>query len=105
RMGHKSMVSKVLTANEEIVLPEIKGNAYELIMEVDVKKSPMIELNVLQSPGKDEYTSIKFFQDRGYPLDRIDRNLKGRHQSLISVETAHSSILPDVKSRAPEIAP
>ncbi len=79
-----------------------------MIIEIDVKKSSMVELNVLRSPNKEEYTSIKFFKDRGFPLDRLNpdpNRFKGRHQSLISIETAYSSILPDVKSRAPEIAP
>lgn len=100
-----SIAKKKLHANKEIILPEIKGNAYELIIEVDVKESPMFELNILRSPEKEEFTSIKFFKDRGFPLDRLDSNLKGRFQSIVSVETAYSSILPDVKSRAPEIAP
>lgn len=65
----------------------------------------MIEMNVLRSPDKEEFTSIKFFKDRGVDLVRTNPALKNQRWSLISLETAHSSILPDVISRAPELAP
>lgn len=105
RYNHKSVKNLKLSANNEILLSNLEGNAYELFLEIDINESPLIELNVLSSPNKEEYTSIKFFEDRGFPLERLDREMRGRNQSLISVETAHSSILPEARSRAPEVAP
>lgn len=105
RETNKSLKNIPLKKNKEVVLPGIIGNAYELLLEIDLKDCPMFELNVLRSPDKEEYTSIKFFKDRGFPLENQNPKLKGRFQSIVSVETAYSSILPDVKSRAPEVAP
>lgn len=104
RKNHKTIKNMPLNANQEIVFDNVSGNAFELQVEIDVKKSPLIVLNVLRSKDKKEYTSIKFFKDRGFDLRRLNSNLKG-NESLISLETAYSSVLPDVKSRAPEIAP
>ena len=36
----------------------------------------MIEMNVLRSPDKEEFTSIKFFKDRGVDLVRTNPALK-----------------------------
>lgn len=103
RKKHKILKNINLDANQEVVF-NIEGNAIELQVEIDIKKSPLIELNVLRSRNKKEYTSIKFFKDRGYDLRRMNPKLTG-NESLISLETAYSSHLPDVKSRAPEVAP
>jgi len=56
----------------------------------------------LCSPGKEEYTRIAFFKNRGF-RDRILGT--GRHQSLITIDSSYSSCAPDVLSRAPETAP
>jgi len=104
RGQHAQISAKPLPANREIVLPEIEGNAIELIAEIDTQNAAMVELNVLRSPDKEEYTSIKFFRDRGYMLKRQNPELTGR-ESLVTIETAYSSILPDALSRAPETAP
>ncbi len=105
RYAHKRIDNLHLPANKEITLNNIRGNTMEIIAEIDVKESQMVELNVLSSPDKEEYTSIKFFKDKGLSLVRTNPKLKGENWSLISLETAYSSILPDVESRAPEILP
>lgn len=105
RNNHQRINKMTLPANKELVLDNIRGNAMEIIAEIDVNDAPMVELNVLRSPDKEEYTSIKFFKDRGIDLVRTNPQLKNQKWSLVSLETAYSSILPDVKSRAPEVAP
>jgi beta-fructofuranosidase len=104
RGQHVRVGTTSLPANREIILPEVEGNAIELIAEIDTQNAAMVELNVLRSPDKEEFTSIKFFRDRGYPLKRQNPELTGR-ESLITIETAYSSTLPDALSRAPETAP
>jgi beta-fructofuranosidase len=59
-------------------------------------------MNVLRSPGREETTRIMFFKDRGF---RGRESAGARQKSLISIDTAYSSLLPDVLSRAPETAP
>ena len=83
-------------------------------MEILAKIAPcgasMIELDILRAPGKEEYTRIMFFKQRGYrnweryagPDAKIVRDT---NDSLISIDTSHASQLPDVLSRAPETAP
>jgi beta-fructofuranosidase len=85
-----------LPANQEIVLEKIQGSSMEMVAEIDTRGAPMVEMNVFRSPNKAEYTRIAFFRDRGY---------RRWQQSLISIDSSYSSLLPDVRSRAPETAP
>ena len=62
----------------------------------------MVELNVLRSPQKEEFTRIAFFRERGFRDPDLDR--EGR-DSLITIDSSYSSILPDVLSRAPKLPP
>ena len=91
-----------LPANQEVVIDTLRGNAMELIAEIDPGTAPMVEMNVLRSPGKEEYTRIAFFKNRGF-RDRIFGT--GRQQSLITIDSSYSSCAADVLSRAPETAP
>ena len=47
------------------MLEGIEGSALELMLEIDAKDAPMVELNVLRSPGREEHTRIAFYKDRG----------------------------------------
>lgn len=113
RFNPQSVKNMKLPANKEIVLNNIKGNTMELNVEIDPKMSPMIELNVLRSPNKEEFTRIAFFRGRGFnairqgtkdlqPAGTPQSNFNG---SLISIETSYASLHPDVNPRAPETAP
>ena len=55
------------------MLEGIEGSALELMLEIDAKDAPMVELNVLRSPGREEHTRIAFYKDRGF---RIQPTLK-----------------------------
>ena len=94
RYDHRSTGTMKLPANQEVVLENIRGNAMEIIAEIDSGSAPMVEMNVLRSPDKEEFTRIAFFRSRGY-----------RGQSLITIESSYSSLFPKVLSRAPETAP
>ncbi|MHC4283327.1 MAG: GH32 C-terminal domain-containing protein [Planctomycetota bacterium] len=94
RTYHQHVGTTKLTANEEFVLENIRGNAMEIVAEIDDKRAPMFEMNVLRSPSREEYTRIAFFRGRGY-----------RGKSVITLDSSYSSSLPDVASRAPESAP
>ncbi len=118
RYDHQQVEAMTIPANNEIVLENIRGNAMEIIAEIDPKEAPMIEMNVLRSPNKEEFTRIALFKDRGLrvltpyrtmdvPAPTEEELAQGKRirNSLISVESSYSSILPDVLSRAPETAP
>lgn len=94
RTSHQRVGTTQLPANQEFVLENIRGNAMEIVAEIDARKAQMFEMNVLRSPNKEEYTRIAFFRGRGY-----------RGKSLITIDSSYASLLPDVASRAPETAP
>jgi len=110
RGEHKRAERMTMPANQEIVLDGICGNAMEIVAEIDTGDSPMVELNVLRSPDKEEFTRIAFYRERGYRnWQRYDgwerEKLRSATDSLITIDTSYSSTLPDVRSRAPETGP
>lgn len=100
RYDHQHIDAMTLPANQEILLDNICGDSMEVVAEIDPKNSPMVEVNVLRSPDKEETTRIMFYKNRG--LRSRDH---GGTLSSISIDSSYSSILPDVRSRAPETAP
>ena len=101
RGTHQVVAGMTLPANQEIVLQNIEGNAMEIVAEIDPKSAPMVEMNVLRSPQKEEFTRIAFFRERGFRDPDLER--EGR-DSLITIDSSYSSTAPDVLSRAPETA-
>ena len=100
RGENRRLEGVTLPANQEIVLDKIQGNAIEIIAEIDPGGAPMLEMNVLRSPNKEEYTRIAFFKNRGYR----DRSGRGQ-QSLITIDSSYASTAADVVCRGPETAP
>jgi len=123
--GGKKMEGIRLPANKEIVLKGIKGNAMEIHAEIDMLNAQIVELNVLRSPDKEEYTRIVVYKDKGFsrgldyqstdgtvmmPADLLVALTNQKtyaksprlQQSYVSIESDHSSILPDVRLRPPE---
>ena len=124
RGEHVHIDDTVLPANEEVVLEGVSGNAMELIVEIDANDAPMVELNVLRSPDREEYTRIAFYKDRGFRMHRdlpesgallasgsaaVPKFGAPRRvpviQSIVSLDTSYSSTLPGALSRPPESAP
>ena len=103
RGAHERIEGMNLPANREVVLDTVAGNALEIIAEIDPRESPMVELNLLRSPGREEFTRVAFFRDRGFSLRRVFG--RDARQSLLTIDTSYSSVAPDVLSRAPETAP
>lgn len=60
RGDHTRVDPLALPANKEIVLEGVRGNAMELVVEIDPKGAPMVELNVLRSANAEEVTRIAF---------------------------------------------
>ena len=124
RYGHRQVGEMALPANEEVVLEGIEGRAMELMVEIDPRDASMVELNVLRSPGREEFTRIAFFEGRGFNVQApavqgaqhhsSRRTVLGPRQpqprppvreSLLTLDSSYSSVLPGALSRAPETAP
>jgi beta-fructofuranosidase len=109
RYDHRQVISMLLPANREIVLDGVEGNALDIVAEIDPRSAPMVELNILRSPGKEEFTRIAFYKQRGLKnWDHFagwDKPWFDTCDSLITIDSSYSSELPDVLSRAPETAP
>ena len=101
RGEHAHVDAMTLPANEEVVLENVRGNAIEIVAQIDPKRAPMIELDVLRCPNREEVTRILFFKNRGYGNRDYGR---GPVSSLVSIDSSYSSTLPDVALRAPETA-
>ena len=99
RRDHQHVDAMRLPANQEVALENIRGNAMEIIAKIDPKGAPMVEMNVLRAPNKQEFTRIAFFGERGY---RNQGHRTGSRYSLITVDSSYSSRCPDVVPRAPE---
>ena len=102
RGSHERIEDMSLPANREVVLDTVAGSALEIIAEIDPRESPMVELNLLRSPGREEFTRVAFFKERGFSQRVFGSDAR---QSLLSIDTSYSSVAPDVLSRAPETAP
>lgn len=88
-----------LPANQELVLDHVSGNSYELELEIDERSASCLEVDVLRSRDKREYTRITVFRERGY----FDPTHGSRvRNSCISLDITHSSIAPKFRSRPPE---
>ncbi|HZY82408.1 MAG TPA: glycoside hydrolase family 32 protein [Cyclobacteriaceae bacterium] len=115
RYDRKVVKSMPLPANKEVVLKEVRGNAMELSIEIDPKKSSLVELNLLRSSNKEEFTRIALYKEGGFSVGRQGLNLPSTDAppatgttvlgSLITIETQYSSLAGDIKSRAPSSAP
>ncbi|AWT59295.1 MAG: Beta-fructosidase [Candidatus Moanabacter tarae] len=101
RRDHLHFDSMIIPANQETLLEGVSGNTIELIAEIDPMQAPMVELNVLRSLDREEYTRISFFKNRGY-RDQVQKT--GTVASVISLDTSYSSTASDVNSRTPETA-
>ena len=102
RGDHRRVGRTPLPANREVVLEAVHGTAIELIAELDVAGIPLVELNVLRAPQREEFTRIAFYPERGY-RDRI--TMQGSTPGLLLLDNAYSSTAADVRPRAPEVAP
>lgn len=106
--AHRRVENVPLPANREIVPDGIGGNAIEVAAEINTQGAQLVELKILRSPGREEFTRIAFYRQRGF-VDWLRSDGWARwgesRDSLITLDTSYSSELPDAISRAPETAP
>ncbi|TYR33633.1 glycoside hydrolase family 32 protein [Sphingobacterium phlebotomi] len=93
----------ILLPKEQFVLiPEAAGSAKEIVMKVDLKGASYLELNVLSSPDKSEFTRVMFYKNGGVP-ERDIKNGRGRY-SAIAIDNSNGSLANDVTPRVTETA-
>ncbi len=97
----RRFAAMTLPANKEIVLPDVHGDALEISAEIDPKKASLVELNVLRSPNREEYTRILLFRDRAVTSRFMPPQ---RKLAVVTLDGTRASQLPDVLSRPPETA-
>jgi len=102
RGEHQHIAATLLAANQEIVLPAIRGNTLEIAAEIDPGHAPLVELNVLRSTNAEEVTRIALFKNRNVTSRFMPPQQK---LSVVTLDNARSSLLPDVLCRPPESAP
>ena len=118
RYGHRPIARTVLPANEEVVLNGFEGNTIELELVIEPAQTSVIEVNVLRSSGREEFTRISYFHKRGFkfrepfPNDARSHHVMStalsdpvRHESMLCLDTSNSSTLCDAICRPPESAP
>ncbi len=106
RGEHQHVDATTLPANEEIVLEAVEGKTMEIAATIDPKGSQTVEVNVLRSPGAEEFTRITIMKGRGFRHREFGRThaLAQFYSNTITLDNSRSSILPDARSRPPETA-
>ena len=101
RGAHRRIEHLKLPANQDVILDGIRGNALEIAATIDPAGASTVELDVLRSPDREEFTRIAFYRDRGYRLrgPKPERTL-----SAVTLDSSHASTLPDARARLPETA-
>lgn len=101
RGTHTKVGATTLAPNEEVILDAVDGNAIELEVEIDPKSASSVDLNVLRSPNREEFTRITFYKERGYRDRSVQPNPV---TSTITLDATYASMADDVRARAPETA-
>ena len=105
RYNHKHIENLQLSANKEVILKGIRGNSLEIIAEIETQNTLMLEINLLKSINKEEFTRILFFKRSGYPNRGRISNLPEWHpDSVISIDNSYSSLSSDVIKRPSDTA-
>lgn len=102
RGEHHHLPGRRIPANEEVVLDGVEGTSMELQVEIDPKDASLVELNLLRSPDRAEFTRLTFYRQGGFHDRRRERPVA---DSIITLDTSHASLAGDVRVRPPESAP
>ena len=73
-------------------VPNASGNTIEIAAEFQPSAASVIEWNVPRSPGREEFTRIQFYRNRGF-IDRQSR----KQASALSIDSSYSSTLAAVR--------
>ena len=102
RQNQRSVGERSLSAGQELVVPDISGNAIELVAEIDPRDAQEVRLTVLRSPGREEYTDIRFRRRGHVTTDATGRPVT---RDALILDFSRASLHDDVQARPPEVAP
>ena len=102
RSDHRIVGETILPANREIVFEDVAGNAVEIVAEIDPKEAREVCINVLRSPDNEEHTAVKFYKHGHMAANKDGQKYR---KDALAIDPSRSSLLPDVLSRPPEVAP
>ena len=102
RGDHKHMSNISLPANKEILLDGIEGNTMELSAKLDCGNAREIRIDLLRSPNREEYTSIRFLKAGG--LATSPEDYQDKDDSLV-IDHSYGSLSDNLLARPPETAP
>jgi beta-fructofuranosidase len=102
RQNQRSVGERSLSAGQELVVPDISGNAIELVAEIDPRDAQEVRLTVLRSPGREEYTDIRFRRRGHVTTDATGRPVT---RDALILDSSRASLHDDVQARPPEVAP
>lgn len=90
---------KLESPAQEVVLEGLEGRELELELEF-APGTPSVELDVLRSPDRQEFTRIIFYRNGGYP-DRYYPDWNNRYSAL-TIDTSFGSVHPNTFRHIPE---
>ncbi len=97
----------VLEANREFVIDGVNEDSGEFVFEFENKNIPALEIRVLRSANAEEYTSISIYRQRGNTYFKTIKHpefgYRKSHESVVVLDTLHSSRDDDSSRRIPEI--
>ncbi|MCK5812493.1 MAG: glycoside hydrolase family 32 protein [Clostridiales bacterium] len=99
RYNHRSIQKTLLKADKETSFNNICGNTVEIIANIDVKETNLIEFNVLQSDN--EVTKIKYYHMRGYNKSYRNKDVYNIN-SVLEIDSSRSSISSNILTRPTE---
>jgi beta-fructofuranosidase len=102
RQDHRRVENIPLPAGKDVLLDGAEGNAIELALSVDTGEARSVTVETLRSPDRQEYTSITWYRDAGWAINRAGKRIR---QSHIVIDPTYSSLAADVYARSPEVAP
>lgn len=94
---HFEQQAFTLQAFSEWLVP-FQGRELDIRMTVDLQQAHGLEFCVLRSPDAREYTKVSLYRSRMIRGGDLDEH------AYVTVDTAHSSLSPDIEGRIPESA-
>jgi len=96
RYNHRKVTKTKLKADKQVSFDGICGNSIEIIVEIEVKGTNYIELNVLQSVN--ENTKIRYYHKRGYNRSYKRKGIN-EIDSVLEIDSSKSTIASDILTR------
>jgi len=99
RYNHRHIGETKLEKDKKTSFEGVFGNTIEIVMEIEVKDTNFIEIEVLQS--EKETTKIRYYHKRGYNRSYRRKEIK-RRDSVLEIDVSQSTLATDILTRPTE---